>query len=715
MSRAQELLGPRGPFAARLPGYEARPGQLAAAEAVERTLEQEGVLLCEAGTGTGKTLAYLVPALLSGRKVVISTATRALQDQIAQRDLPLVQEVLGTRAEVAVMKGLGNYLCRRRYREFLQSDEAMRPLHARALDLIRHWVKESETGDHAELATLGEGSLTWHEVASSSETRIGPACPYFDECFVTEMKRQAEAAQIVIVNHHLFFADLSMRGPHPGRVLPDYDAVVLDEAHQVEDIACMFFGIRLSRAQMERMLREAARALGRASAFGGPLDVGGGGASLSELEGAIAHFWQSFDPLLEGQPRRALGKDAWTGELRAAWLRLERALEDLGAVARSKLGEVRDDIGLRESLELVPRRCQTTREQLTAVVDAGPGRVTWVERTPKTAWLSSTPVDLSGTLRERLFETVPAVILTSATLATSGRSAETPGANGARSSSELPDTKQPDTKRPDTKQPGARGGKKASSPFGFVRARLGLGEGFGEGLRVEELVVPSPFDFEKQAVLYTPRDLPAPDAAMFLDRAAERIAELVELTGGGAFVLTTSVRAMRGLHERLGARLPGRPLWLQGERPKGALLSVFRASGEGVLVATQSFWEGVDVPGSALRLVVLEKVPFLVPTDPVVQARSQRLEEQGLSAFAHLSVPAAAIALKQGFGRLIRRSSDVGVVALLDERIHTRGYGKRLLNALPPARRTDDLEVVRQATTSWGLGADGVQRHSAPR
>ncbi len=704
MRRAQELLGPRGPFAARLPGYEARPGQLAAAEAVERTLEEEGVLLCEAGTGTGKTLAYLVPALLSGRKVVISTATRALQDQIAQRDLPLVQDVLGTRAEVAVMKGLGNYLCRRRYREFLQSDEAMRPVHARALDLIRHWVRETETGDHAELATLGEGSLTWHEVASSSETRIGPACPYFDECFVTEMKRQAEVAQIVIVNHHLFFADLSMRGPHPGRVLPDYDAVVLDEAHQVEDIASMFFGIRLSRAQMERMLREAARALGRASAFGGPLDAGGGGASLSELEGAITHFWRSFDPLLEGQPRQALGKDAWKGELRAAWLRLDRALEDLGAVARSKLGEVRDDIALRESLELVPRRCQTTRDQLTAVVDAGPGRVTWVERTPKTCWLSSTPVDLSGTLRERLFETVPAVILTSATLATSGRAVDAPDksddAGPLRGSG-------PAAKR--------TAGKRASSPFKFVRARLGLGEGFVEGLRVEELVVPSPFDFEKQAVLYTPRDLPAPDAALFLDRASERIAELVELTGGGAFVLTTSVRAMRGLHERLGARLSGRPLWLQGERPKGALLSVFRASGDGVLVATQSFWEGVDVPGAALRLVVLEKVPFLVPTDPVVQARSQRLEEQGLSAFAHLSVPAAAIALKQGFGRLIRRSSDVGIVALLDERIHTRGYGKRLLNALPPARRTDDLEVVRQATAGWGLGASGAQRHSAPR
>lgn len=671
---ARDLLGPGGPFAAQLPGYEARPGQVAAAAAVERVLRDDGVLLCEAGTGTGKTFAYLVPALLSGRKVVISTATRALQDQIAHRDLPLVQQVLGSRVDVAVMKGLGNYLCRRRFKEFLHSDEALRPIHAQPLEWIRHWARDSETGDHAELVLMGEGSQTWHEVSASSDTRLGPGCPHFDECFVTEMKRQADAAQIVIVNHHLFFADLSLRGPHPGRVLPDYDAVVLDEAHQIEDIASMFFGIRLSRAQMERMLREAARALGRVSAFGGPLGAGSGAASLSEAEAALAGFWEGFEPLFDAQPRRALTGDVWQGALREAWQRLDRALDDLGAVCKSKAQETRDDLALREVLEQIPRRCQTLREQLTAVVEGAPGRVTWIERTPKSSWLSSTPVDLSGTLRDRLFETVPAVVLTSATLSTS-----TSGSQGAA-------------------------GGAGKSAFSFVRARLGI----GEGLPVQELVVPSPFDFERQALLYTPRDLPPPDAPEFLDRAADRIAELIELTGGGAFVLTTSVRSMRGLHERLLGRVGQRPLWLQGQRPKGALLSAFRASEHGVLVATQSFWEGVDVPGSALRLVVLEKVPFLVPTDPVVQAKSQWLEEQGRSAFAHLSVPAAAIALKQGFGRLIRRSNDVGIVALLDDRIHKRGYGKRLLNALPPARRTDELDVVRAATEQWGLRAAPV-------
>jgi ATP-dependent DNA helicase DinG len=692
---ARELLGPSGPFAAALDVYEARPGQLEAAAAVERVLARDGVLLCEAGTGTGKTLAYLVPALLSGRKVIISTATRALQDQIAERDLPLVQRVLGTNVQVAVVKGLSNYLCKRRHAEFVRSEEALRPGHARPLELMRRWIKETETGDHAELATLAESSATWLEVASSSETRLGPNCPHFDDCFVTDMKRRAEDAQVVIVNHHLFFADLALRGPHPGHVLPDYDAVVLDEAHQIEDIASLFFGIRISKAQIERIVRDATRTLGRASAIGGPLDPGAGGASLVRLEGAHEAFWKSFEELVAEQPRRALDAEAFSGERKKAWQALDLALEDVAAVCTSRAAGVRDDVALREGLDQAARRCQAVREQIQAIVDGGKGRVTWVEHVQKTWSLSSTPVDLSWTLRERLFDSVPAVVLTSATLSTAPHAAATEATakparrvvsgRGAAPSAERGSEKPPQS---------------GKSLFGYVRARLGI----SEGALVDELVVPSPFEYEKQAVLYTPRDLPSPSDSRFLDAAADRVAELIELTAGGAFVLTTSLRSMRGLHERLGARLGNRPLWLQGDRPKGALLAAFRASGHGVLVATQSFWEGVDVPGSALRLVVLEKVPFAVPTDPVVQARGQALEAQGKSSFAHLMVPEAAIALKQGFGRLIRRQDDVGVVALLDERIHTKGYGKRLLAALPPAERTDDIEVVRRATARWGVG-----------
>ncbi len=685
MKSARQLLGPSGPFAAQLEGYEPRTGQLEAAAAVERVLASDGVLLCEAGTGTGKTFAYLVPALLSGRKVIISTATRALQDQIAERDLPLVQRVLGTDAQVAVMKGLGNYLCKRRHSEFLRSEEALRPTHARPLELMRRWIGETESGDHAELASLSESSATWFEVASSSETRVGPNCPYYDECFVTEMKRRAEDAQIVIVNHHLFFADLALRGPHPGHVLPDYDAVVLDEAHQIEDIASLFFGIRVARTQLERMLRDAARVLGRASVLGGPLDPAAGGATLSECDAAHQAFWTSFEPFVEKQPRAALDAEAFSGTRREPWLRFDRTLEALAAVCSSRAASVRDDQALTEGLEQSSRRAQTAREQLEAIVTGGKGRVTWVEHVNKTWSLSSTPVDLSYTLRERLFDSVPAVVLTSATLSTA------PSASSS-SHSEPP----PSSGRTAQRGSDAPSGKR--SAFSFMRARLGI----SDSPAVEEMVVPSPFDYERQALLYTPRDLPAPSDARFLDAAADRIAELVELTEGGAFVLTTSLRSMRGFYDRLNERIGDRPMWLQGERPKSALLAAFRASGRGVLVATQSFWEGVDVPGAALRLVVLEKVPFLVPTDPVVQARAQALEAAGKSSFAHLMVPEAAIALKQGFGRLIRRQDDVGIVALLDERIHSRGYGKRLLNALPPAERTDTLDVVRRAAARWG-------------
>lgn len=689
MKRARELLGPGGAFSAELEGYEPRPGQLEAAEAVERVLDGDGVLLCEAGTGTGKTLAYLVPALLSGRKVVISTATKALQDQIAERDLPLVQRVLGTDARVAVMKGLGNYLCKRRYREFVRSEEAVGPSHARPLELMRRWIGDTETGDRAELASLSESTATWLEVASGSDTRVGPNCPYFDECFVTQMKRAAEDAQVVIVNHHLFFADLALRGPHPGHVLPDYDAVVLDEAHQIEDIASLFFGVRVSKTQLDRIVSDAARLLGRASAFGGPLDKGAGGATLTECEAAQRAFWASFEPLVVDQPRAALPADAFSGERRRVWHRLDSAFEALAAVCTSRAASLGSDLSLREGLEQSARRAQSTREQLEAIVAGGEGRVTWVERAQKAWSLSSTPVDLSYTLRERLFDSVPAVVLTSATLSTAPHGA-------------LADKGAP---RPDeAEHDGVSGQKREKSPFSFVRARLGI----GDGSAVEELVVASPFDYARQALLYTPRDLPPPADARFLDVAADRIAELVELTQGGAFVLTTSLRSMKGFHQRLLSRIGDRPLWVQGERPKSALLSAFRASGRGVLVATQSFWEGVDVPGAALRLVVLEKVPFAVPTDPVVQARSQALEALGKSPFAHLMVPEAAIALKQGFGRLIRRRDDVGIVALLDERVHTRGYGKRLLSALPPAERTDELSVVRSVAARWGGRAVGT-------
>ncbi|MGC4091810.1 MAG: ATP-dependent DNA helicase [Polyangiaceae bacterium] len=646
-------------MARTLTGYEERPGQLAMAEAVERALADDRLVLCEAGTGTGKTLAYLLPALLSGKKVVVSTATRALQEQIFFKDVPLVARAFGLEPRVALMKGVSNYLCRRRFEEFRRSPESMRPAHARSLGVVESWVGETHSGDLGELASLSEDDPVRLEVGSSSDTRIGPSCAHYEECFVTRMKREAMGAQLIVVNHHLFFADIALRGPHPARVLPDYDAVVFDEAHQLEDVATEFFSVRISSVRVERLVHDIERSLGGA-ASAGPLFGPDGGVLLSHAQAVSERFFRELRKRAGGQEARVvLERDVWGGELKATYHEFDSTLEGLAAFCESQAGRLSlapqaSTRASGEALLLAQRRAEQLREQLSAVVDAGRGRVTWLEVQNRRVVLSATPVDLSILLRERVFESVPSCVLTSATLATAGRD--------------------------------------KGSAFDYVRGRFGLEPGHE---RVDELIVSSPFDFSRQALLYTPRDLPSPGSVEFWNAAGERIAELIEITGGGAFVLTTSLRAMRELHERLQKRLGGRPLWVQGEAPKATLVARFRASGDAVLVATSGFWEGVDVPGRALRLVVLEKIPFAVPSDPIVNARSRALEELGENAFMKLHVPAAAIALKQGFGRLVRTQRDVGVVALLDERIHRKGYGQKLLSALPDARRTHDIDGVR--------------------
>jgi ATP-dependent DNA helicase DinG len=664
MSRALELLGPDGPLARGLTAYETRPGQLQMASAVERALAESRVLLCEAGTGTGKTLAYLIPAVLSGRKVVVSTATRALQEQIYYKDLPLVAKALGREPRAALVKGLSNYLCKRRLSELRQSPEALRPAVARALSAIERWNDDTDMGDLAELASLREDDPVRLAVASSSETRLGPGCAHYDECFVTRMKRAAESAQIVIVNHHLFFADLALRGPHPGRVLPDYDAVIFDEAHRLEDIATEFFGLRVSETRLERALGDAERSLGFAG-VGDPLFSPGTGRVLEQARAASKALFDELGRVTHGdEPRKTLARDDFSGNVSERWLDLDAALEGVEALATATRGrlaslERRRMVPVEDALEATERRMASLRGELSTIVDGGAGRVTWFDRGARGRALSSAPVDLSQLLRERVFETIPAVVLTSATLATHRAKADGAGA------------------------------------FGYVRARLGLD---GDTVSVEELVVGSPFDFARQALLYTPRDLPSPASAGFIDGASERIAELVRVTGGGCFVLTTSLRSMRLFHAKLRALLPDARLFVQGDAPKASLLAAFREAGDAVLVATMSFWEGVDVPGRALRLVALEKIPFLVPTDPIVRARAEALEAEGKSSFAELHVPAATIVLKQGFGRLVRTRRDAGIVALLDERVHRRGYGKTLLAALPPASRADELGAVR---TFW--------------
>ena len=676
------------------------------AEAVEEALAAEEPLFVEAGTGTGKTLAYLVPAILSGKKVVVSTATRALEEQIFEKDLPLVAQALaahGVTFRAALMKGLSNYLCKRRLSELLggagagaagpppperdlfgnvaprgKSGAAPSPSpllgeRDRVLLRIEAWARESETGDRAELADVAEDALVWREVQSSTETRIGAGCPHFESCFVTRMRREADEAQLVVVNHHLFFADLALRAGRSGdyaSAIPNYDAVIFDEAHQIEDVATDFFGVRVSTSRVESLTRDAARsfaASGAAPKLGSsarprsavlqPKD-----APIFEQTNAAARaFFDAFaqGPRADrggGESRRTLADSDWTPLVVERYGKLDACLEALaGAASTHERGNPDGSRRGDEAVSLIGRRASDLRGDLRGIIRGARGeqdealRVAWLHTSDRATSIGASPIELGATLRTALFDRVRSIICTSATLAT--------GAAHAPS-------------------------------FHFAKARLGAPP------TTRELVVPSPFDFAERVALYLPRDLPEPNDPAFEDAAVERIAELVGITGGGAFVLCTSTRAMRRLHAALRSRVDGL-LLLQGEAPKHVLLDRFREHEDAVLVATMSFWEGVDVPGRALRLVVLDKIPFAVPTDPVVAARCAQVEREGGNGFAQYSVPSAAITLKQGFGRLIRTQTDAGIVAILDRRIVMRGYGRALIASLPPARRHSHLEDVR--------------------
>jgi ATP-dependent DNA helicase DinG len=705
---AAELLGPSGPFADSMPGYEARPGQLEMTRAVERCLNNDGIALIEAGTGTGKTLAYLVPALLAAhrKKIIISTATRALQDQIYGKDLPLLERVLGIGLPVAVMKGLPNYVCQRRAAEFMSSAESFEPRWSKALPLVQRWLAASPSGAVEELDGLAEDDPIWPRITASSERRVGPTCRYYESCYVTRMKRDAAEARIVVVNHHLFFADLALRGAHPASVLPDYDAVIFDEAHQLEDVATEYFGVTVSSARVARLCSDARPLLER--------ELGTPAAEHTlRIQAASEAFFDSLGRVVRTQEgRAAVPPEAWAGNVESHWFGLDTALEGLGARIHAASAESEDEHGLYstaeeptlgEAMGALSRRAMALREDLAAIARGFPGSVTWFEAGGRARKLSASPVDVADLFRARLFDVVSSVVLTSATLSTAeskspeAKAGVKPASGRGRSRvAAPPDESEPapfedDVPALDTLDADEAPRPRTTGPFRFLRQRLGLDMDL---YRVDELRVESPFRYEERALLYLPSDLPLPDDPDFGKAAAERSAALIEACDGGAFVLTTSLRSMFALHQALAQRIVGRPLLLQGQAPKAALIERFRVEGNAVLVATLSFWQGVDVPGSALRLVVLEKAPFPVPSDPIVRARSHALEQAGQSPFTRLHLPLAQLTLKQGFGRLIRSERDYGVVALLDGRVHRRGYGRRLLEGLPPARRVTELAEV---------------------
>jgi ATP-dependent DNA helicase DinG len=625
-----------GPLARGLPGFRARPGQLRFAEAVAASLGEGTCLVAEAGTGTGKTFAYLVPAMLSGRRVIVSTGTRTLQDQLFHRDLPLLGAALGRGVKVALLKGRANYLCRERHQR-LPRELPLETGSREALALrISRWAEVTSDGDLAELPDLPDGHPLRERITSTRDNCTGARCAEYARCHVFAARRRAAEADIVVVNHHLLLADLALKEEGWGDILPTADAVILDEAHQLPELAAQFFGLQFGSRGIDQLLGDLPSLLLQNGFDADHLD-----ASEQPLRRALQ------------ESLRAAGAAGPAGQ-RISWDGLpvfERAARAL-VTALCDLADAIMALGGGDALVQASRRAANLAGELDALVDAASDDgVRLLVPGSRSFSCQLLPFEVGEKWRQIIATRARAWVFTSATLAVAG-------------------------------------------DFSHFIARLGLAD------RCDSLAIESPFDYSTQALLYLPRELPDPASPHHADAVVESAAELVECAGGGAFLLFTSHRALeytaRALRQRWQHEGPGmHRVLVQGDSPREQLLREFREHGDAVLLGTASFWEGVDVPGSALRLVVIDRLPFASPEDPLMRARVARAREQGGNPFKDFQLPEAAIQLKQGVGRLIRSERDTGVVAILDPRLASKSYGKQLLAGLPPLRRTRDLAEVR--------------------
>lgn len=649
----EDVFGPGGLIARHHPSYEYRPGQVEMAEAVYNTIEKTGIALIEAGTGTGKTLAYLIPALGSGRRVVVSTATKNLQEQLFEKDLPFLKNAIPREFTAVCMKGRSNYVCLHRLKKAGELPILEGLGEVDYFDEIRKWAATTETGDRAELRDLPEDLSFWSQVDARAEICLGQKCPDYEPCFITRMRKQAVEADVVIVNHHLFFADLALRGDDTGAVLPDYSSVIFDEAHELEDTAASYFGFSVSTFRINDLIQDAQK-LGFSDA-----------ETSARMANSLARLGQRADAFFFAVGGAVSWSDASSRRSSGGSADGRVVLNSSQFVRRERDGETRPTpvgeayIGLANAIdrlrgelrvakeqppetENVLRRLEDLKFDLDFIVGCKDKTfVYWGEKRGRGVFLHATPIDVSSILDEKLFSNVASAVLTSATLTAGGT-------------------------------------------FQFLKSRLGI-------RHARELIVESHFDFAQQAVLYLPPRMPDPRSPQFLAASVEEIVRILDATQGRAFVLFTSVASMRETFEIVRDRIPF-PAFVQGQASKTALLDRFRATKGAVLFATSSFWQGVDVQGEALSCVIIAKLPFAVPSDPVVAARQRFIDDNGGNSFYQYSVPEAVITLKQGLGRLIRSTHDRGVLSILDPRVRTKAYGRVFLESLPPCRITQKIE-----------------------
>jgi len=624
------ILKPGGAVSKRLDNYEYRSEQISMCQAVAHALESDRFLIIEAGTGTGKTLAYLIPAILSGKKVIVSTGTKNLQEQLYFKDIPFLKKTLPVSFSAMCMKGRNNYLCLRRFRRLNAQSSLLPDLAFSRYKEIKEWAKNTETGDRSELSNLPDDDHLWSDICSKSEACSGYKCETFETCFITRMRQNAAIADIIIVNHHLFFADLVLKGTGFGEVIPRYDAVIFDEAHQLEDVATNYFGITMSNYQFEELIGDILR-------------------ELRLINVCDKGIYRTLDTLLQSE-KKFLGY--FKNNLPRYRLKQEYLDEDTSREFDEILNTLElissrlDNLGHKtEELRSCIRRTSEIKEQLAFIISMeNPLYVYWCENRGKGTFLHASLIDVSHELNTRLLSDVKSIIFTSATMST-------------------------------------------NKDFSYFKDRLGLDRD------VDEVSLCSHFDYKKQAILYIPKGIPYPNNPSFIEAISDEINKILFITSGRAFVLFTSLKNMKEAYKRLKDRLDFLVL-LQGEKPKSYLLNEFKRDINSVLFATHSFWAGVDVQGEALSCVIIDKLPFASPSEPIVEARIEYIGKNGGNAFYDYQLPSAIITLKQGFGRLIRNRNDKGVLSILDNRMLTRGYGKTFINSLPDCPITDKLEDV---------------------